>query len=202
MAKKPPPTPSTAPPFPSAPAPSTPVPSPPAPSAVPPADPPPRRPRARRAPSPPHVPRDDQRAVARALASVGVPHEVIAGKLSVDLKTLHRHYGTELEEGTAEANAQVVAALFKAATQGSVPAAKWWTQTRLGWRERGDAPPSRPARDAVPRKTAAKKVEDMTDEELITLAARLAETAAPEETDLHPRSDPDGDPDPDGDGDG
>lgn len=183
MAKKPPPTPSTAPPTPSAP----------------PADPPPRRPRTRRAPSPPHVPRDDQRAVARALASVGVPHEVIAGKLSVDLRTLHRHYGTELEEGTAEANAQVVAALFKAATQGSVPAAKWWTQTRLGWRERGDAPPGRPARDAAPRKATAKKVEDMTDEELITLAARLAEAAAPE-TDPPPGSDTD--PDPDGDGDG
>lgn len=161
---------------------------------------------------PPHQPGAEQRAMVLALASVGVPHEVIADKLGVSGAVLRRHYTPELERGLAEANAQVVAALFRAATQGSVPAAKWWTQTRLGWRDHPAAA------DRAPAARARRGLRDLTTEDLLALAARLIadqetadqetadqetvgqETAQPEAESGEGNDARQEDPDPDGDG--
>lgn len=72
----------------------------------------------------------------------------------IGLATLYKHFRTELEEGHVEANAKVVASLFKNATTptenhpGGLPVAQlFWLKCRLRWQqnpERNPPPPAAP----------------------------------------------------------
>ncbi len=73
----------------------------------------------------------------------GTPLETIARIVSIDVKTLKKHYADDLELSTAQANAQVAQALFKTAIDRDagmkhVTAAMFWLECRAGWRRRDD----------------------------------------------------------------
>jgi hypothetical protein len=74
----------------------------------------------------------------KAMAGFGIPHDEIAMILSVDPKTLRKHFEQELEVGHIEANAKVAANLFRKATgegREAIIAAIFWLKCRAGWRE-------------------------------------------------------------------
>lgn len=92
-----------------------------------------------------YAPDAGQRQMVEMMVGVGVPEADIARVLGVDLATLHRHYGMEIQTGQIVANARVAESLYrKAVSDGpqSVTAAMFWLKTRAGWRE-ADAHPGR-----------------------------------------------------------
>jgi hypothetical protein len=107
---------------------------------------------------PPYQPTDKERAQARALAAMGVPHTDIAIVLQISAPTLRLHFRQELDVGSIEANAKVAQALFRQATDATKPsviAQIFWLKVRAGWSEnaaRGDEPPPR---DEIPGKKEA-----------------------------------------------
>ncbi len=91
---------------------------------------PPKRGRGR----PPHVPTEALKATVKIMVAGGIQHEHVAACLGIDRETLRRHYRFELANGKAQANAQVVARLFKM-TDGNVRAAEFWltNQAKANW---------------------------------------------------------------------
>jgi len=87
---------------------------------------------------------DAMREQVRSLATRGVPQEKIAAIIDCDAKTLRKHFRNELDRGMAEADAEIVGALFANAKKGNVAAQIFWVKTRMHWRER-EAP-----RDPIP----------------------------------------------------
>jgi hypothetical protein len=88
---------------------------------------------------PAYTPTEKDRATVKTMSAFGIPDYEIARVLSVDPKTLRKHFWTELEVGHVEANAKVAASLFKKATgdgREAVVAAIFWLKCRAGWRER------------------------------------------------------------------
>ena len=53
------------------------------------------------------APTDAMRKKVRSLAADGVPHEVIAGVIECDPKTLRKHFRRELDRGMDEADAEI-----------------------------------------------------------------------------------------------
>ena len=87
---------------------------------------------------PPFAPTDKDRGTVRAMAGFGIPEVDIAKVLSIDPKTLRKHFAQELEVGHVEANAKVAASLFRRASgegREAVIAAIFWLKCRAGWRE-------------------------------------------------------------------
>lgn len=86
----------------------------------------------------PHIPTEGTRAQVDALAGlVGLPQAEIAAFLSIDLKTLRKHYRKELDTATVKANAAVAKALFTKATKGNDTGAMiFWLKARAKWREK------------------------------------------------------------------
>jgi hypothetical protein len=85
-----------------------------------------------------HRPDPFHRRQVEAMAAFGVPEQNIARVVSIDAKTLRKHYRDELDTGQTKATAKVAESLFrKATTDGpqSVTAAIFWLKTRGGWRE-------------------------------------------------------------------
>jgi hypothetical protein len=82
-----------------------------------------------------HRPDLAQRRQVEAMAAYGIPETDIARVLSVDPKTLRKHYREELDLGETKANAQVAGYLFNAAKNGNVTAQIFWLKTRAKWRE-------------------------------------------------------------------
>jgi hypothetical protein len=82
---------------------------------------------------------DEQRRQVKAMAGYGVPQDDIATVLTIDAKTLRKHFWVELQTGAMEANAKVAQSLFQRAVseKGSagVTAAIFWLKVRAGWRE-------------------------------------------------------------------
>lgn len=70
------------------------------------------------------------------MISGGIEQVHIAAAIGISAPTLRKWYKREIASAAHEANAQVIAALFKNATVGkNVIAQIWWTKTRLGWKE-------------------------------------------------------------------
>ena len=72
------------------------------------------------------------------MAGFGVPETDIAKVLSVDPKTLRKHFRVELDVGHIEASAKVAASLYRRATgdgRDAVIASIFWLKCRAGWRE-------------------------------------------------------------------
>jgi RNA polymerase-interacting CarD/CdnL/TRCF family regulator len=85
-----------------------------------------------------HRPDSTSRRQVEAMAAYGVAEAAIARVLTIDPKTLRKHYRDELDTGQIKATAKVAESLFrKATTDGaqSVTAAIFWLKTRGGWRE-------------------------------------------------------------------
>jgi hypothetical protein len=82
-------------------------------------------------------PTDENRRTVKAMAGFGVPHDDIAIFLEIDAKTLRKHFRSELDRGTIEANVKVAQTLFTMATvDKNVAAAIFWMKARAGWREK------------------------------------------------------------------
>ncbi len=85
-----------------------------------------------------HSPSPADRRTVEALAGYGTPEADIAGLLSIDPKTLRKHYRSELDHGHTKANAKVAENLYRMATgegREAVTAAIFWLKTRARWRE-------------------------------------------------------------------
>ena len=82
-----------------------------------------------------HKPDPLLRRQVEAMAAYGIPEPDIARVVSVDPKTLRKHYREELDLGGTKANAQVAGFLFNSAKNGNVSAQIFWLKTRAKWRE-------------------------------------------------------------------
>lgn len=101
----------------------------------------------------PHVPTDDLRERVEILVAGGMPAWQVAKAVGVSASTLSDHYADQLDSGRARKNAEVMVAMFKAATEaGNVSAQKAWLAQST---ELDDAPP--PPEKAAPlgKKAAA-----------------------------------------------
>lgn len=88
---------------------------------------------------PAYEPTDKDRLTVRSMSAYGIPEYDIAKVLSIDPKTLRKHFWAELETGHIQANAKVAESLFKKATgegNQAVQAAIFWLKARAGWRDR------------------------------------------------------------------
>jgi hypothetical protein len=107
------------------------------------------------------------------MAAYGVPEDAIARVLTIDPKTLRKHYRDELDTGQVKATARVAESLFRKATSDgnqSVTAAIFWLKTRGGWRE---TPQS--------HQVAVSDVTKLSDEELERMIGTLQTSIAEEE---------------------
>jgi len=83
-----------------------------------------------------HEPTKSKREAVKLHATVGTPQEVIADILSIDPKTLRKHYREELDQSTAKANANMGGTLYNKGMGGDVTAMIFWMKTRGGWSEK------------------------------------------------------------------
>lgn len=81
-----------------------------------------------------YTPSDLDRKRVKIMAAGGIGSRKIAEALGIGKDTLYRHYKKEMQTAATDANAEVVANLFKQ-TKTSAAAAIFWCKTRLGWRE-------------------------------------------------------------------
>lgn len=119
-------------------------------------------------------PTPDQRRTVKTMAGFGIPHTDIAPFIGIDTKTLRKHFREELDRGMTEANAKVAQSLFQMATQGkNVAAAIFWMKARAGWREKQeiDANVRSDTRALHIVTGVPRSVDEMTDEELLRIAA-------------------------------
>jgi len=87
---------------------------------------------------PAHKPNTQSRRQVEAMAGFGIPEADVARVLSIDPKTLRRHYRRELDTGHVRANARVAENLYRKATgegREAVIAAIFWLKARGGWKE-------------------------------------------------------------------
>jgi hypothetical protein len=88
-------------------------------------------------PRPSYQPSDEQRKVVKTMAAFGTPQDDIAVVLDIAPKTLRKHFRSDLDRGSIEANAKVMQTLFGMATSGTNTAASiFWAKTRCGLQER------------------------------------------------------------------
>jgi len=88
---------------------------------------------------PEHVPSIGSRAKVTAWTGGGIDQEQIAKALSINRRTLAKHYKVELDAGRGTMDGMAITALALAMQRGgkeAVAAAKWWTQSRMGWSEK------------------------------------------------------------------
>jgi hypothetical protein len=129
-------------------------------------------------------PTAEQRRTVKTMSGFGVPHADIAAFLDIDPKTLRKHFRVELDGGMTEANAKVAQSLFQMATQGkNVAAAIFWMKARAGWRDRPDV--ERLSAGMQPRHviSGVPRLDDLTDEELMRIAASGRDRARDEDDD-------------------
>jgi len=84
------------------------------------------------------VPTNEERKQVEAMAGYGVPFASIASLIQggIDEDTLNKHFGNELKQGKAKAQAKVGQSLFQKATSGEdTTAAIWYTKTQMGWKD-------------------------------------------------------------------
>lgn len=92
---------------------------------------------------PPFKPSPDQRRLVQELTGIGVSQEDVlsvvpwgqsSGK-PIDLKTLRKHFGTELSRGVALANMRIKRRAYELAEAGNVTLLIFLLKVRCGWRE-------------------------------------------------------------------
>lgn len=114
------------------------------------------------------APTDKQRETVKNMTALGARQDDICILLDIDEKTLRKHFRRELDTGLIQANMAVGATLFKMATSGQVPSATFfWMKTRAGYKETNVH--EHTGKDGAP--IEYKKIQDMTDDELLAIAA-------------------------------
>jgi hypothetical protein len=84
-------------------------------------------------------PTPQQRRQVLTMTGFGIRQSEIAAVLSIDEKTLRRHFRRELDTGATEANMRVAQSLYDMAVRDRIPAAAiWWTKARMGWKSDQD----------------------------------------------------------------
>jgi hypothetical protein len=79
-------------------------------------------------------PTAEDRKRVKQLAAVGTSHENIARLIGIrSPKTLRLYFREELDRGVVEANAAIAGALFNKASNGDVPAQRFWLINRADW---------------------------------------------------------------------
>jgi hypothetical protein len=94
---------------------------------------------ARKPGRPPYEPTDKDRTMVRLLCAGGITQDRISVAIGISDRTLRKHYKRDILVGATEIDAQAVATLVDAMRSGGKegsPAAKWWTQSRMGWVEK------------------------------------------------------------------
>jgi len=75
------------------------------------------------------------------MTMAGAQQSRIAEVIGLAEKTLRKHFRSELDFGREQANANVVANLYRQATKDdprAIPAAIYWTKAQMGWREKNE----------------------------------------------------------------
>jgi hypothetical protein len=78
---------------------------------------------------PPFKPTDEQRKYVSQMIAVGI----VEGGIAVE--TLQKHFDEEIATASIKANAQIGGAAFNKAVAGDPQMLKWWTASRMGWKE-------------------------------------------------------------------
>ena len=89
---------------------------------------------------PAYKPTEDDRKTVSLMCAVGIPHEGIALCIGdgIDDKTLRKHFSKELATSKIKADVKMAGSLFQAGIAGNVNAQKWWTMSRMGWKEKSE----------------------------------------------------------------
>lgn len=96
----------------------------------------------------PYAPTAEQRKVVETMIAYGAPQSEVCRAMSIDPKTLRKHFRDELDQAVDRANVKIAETLYKAALDGSVGAMIFWLKARAKWRERHEI--SGPEGGAVP----------------------------------------------------
>lgn len=83
-----------------------------------------------------YEPNDQHREWVLTLSANGVKETVIAGLLGIVVKTLHKYYTKEMDDGREVTTARMGAALVREGLAGNVAAQRYWLGTHGGpeWR--------------------------------------------------------------------
>jgi hypothetical protein len=110
-------------------------------------------------------PTKDQHKLVHSLAAIGVRQEHISTVIGIrSPKTLRKHFGKDIAQGTAEATAKVMATAYSMATSGKFPGlTRFWLSTIGG----GPAPVNGAGQDDRDRDEGTDS-EDDDDEEPIS----------------------------------
>ena len=87
---------------------------------------------------PPFKPTDEQRKYVSQMIAVGIPQEQVARAIvegGIAVETLQKHFDEEIATASIKANAQIGGAAFNKAVAGDPQMLKWWTASRMGWKE-------------------------------------------------------------------
>lgn len=130
-------------------------------------------------------PTEEQRRLVRAFSGLGVTQEDLARHLSIDARTLRRHFQDEWDRGTLEVTAKVAQSLLQMATTGkNVAAAIFWMKARAGWREKQQVEHTGGLQYVI--HTGVPRADSLTDAELERIATSGRDEDADE--DPYPRS--------------
>lgn len=95
---------------------------------------------------------DADRKNVEKLSGLGVPLDQIASMVhgGMDPLAMAKRFAKEIAKGRAKANSAVAERLWKKAVDGDTAAMIWWTKSRMGWRDGGDAADSNDYRKHSP----------------------------------------------------
>jgi hypothetical protein len=127
---------------------------------------------------PPHAPDERLRNLVKWLRIGGNTQERISEAMSLDPKTLRKHYRAELDESKRDIDALMTNSIVMMGlggekrdwTKANITAAIFYAKTQMGWKE----PPQAIAHSGVVGSYDAEKLKDLSDEELSDLAKVLA----------------------------
>lgn len=83
-------------------------------------------------------PTAQERKKVEMMAALGTPQKDMARNVrkgGIDVKTLMKHFGDEVETGAVKANIMVGGAMYNKAVGGDVQAQKYFLGCRAGWKE-------------------------------------------------------------------
>lgn len=101
------------------------------------------------------------------LTSLGATQSFIASHLGIDESTLLKHYSTELNHGSEQANLRVAETFYRMATSGEFPQMTLlWMKMRAHWQEPKD--PSTPSQT----QEELEELHEQAKEKLLTLLNR------------------------------
>jgi hypothetical protein len=126
----------------------------------------------------PHAPTEQLRNLVKWLRIAGYRETKVAEAMSLDAKTIRKHYREELDHSKGRVDAMVTSSLVMNAVGGpekdwqkaNMSAAIWYTKTQMGWHE----PKQEIEHSGAVGVYDPERLKDMSDVELTTLAAILA----------------------------